>query len=221
MVKDWKTISWKEQTHKEFFRLKPEKLTADEFARKLLALWKSWKSKEEGSGVDAESFTPAVVKPSPQSGFSAQSPASNSTASLPSEPSPTNSKPSDIDIALGLQTPDARSMEIPEKTENDGDAREYGNTESPLEFAHQHPCPYRTLFLDKTVLCMENKKVPLEACVNRQKRYVHFQLKCVPIGYKPKPKHRQDASQSNRPYSGDTDRYVGDHMNPNWRPPNR
>jgi predicted CopG family antitoxin len=63
---------------------------------------------------------------------------------------------------------------------------------NPFEFAQNNPCPFRTIIKGKSggfyVLCAETKKIPLEACITRQKRYLQFEKKCKPIGYKPKPK---------------------------------
>jgi predicted CopG family antitoxin len=63
--------------------------------------------------------------------------------------------------------------------------------ENPFDFAQNNPCPFRTIIKGKSgffVLCAETKKIPLEACITRQKRYLQFEKKCKPIGYKPKLK---------------------------------
>jgi len=52
-------------------------------------------------------------------------------------------------------------------------------------------CPYRTLLKDGNVLCEEKHKIPLQACINRQKRYVHMGKKCRPIGRRPRQGSRR------------------------------
>jgi hypothetical protein len=78
---------------------------------------------------------------------------------------------------------------------------------NPFEFAESHPCPYRTLLKDsREVLCAETKRIPLDACATRQKRYQHFEKSCVPIGMKKKTpfQPRSNSQAETRPYRGDS-----------------
>jgi hypothetical protein len=62
--------------------------------------------------------------------------------------------------------------------------------ENPIEWLNQNPCPYRTLIQEKegfSILCAEKHRLPLQACMTRQKRYLQFNRKCRPIGME-KPK---------------------------------
>ena len=76
---------------------------------------------------------------------------------------------------------------------------------------YEYPaCPYRTLLKDGNVLCAETKKIPLEACITRQKRYLHFERSCKPIGMERKRRPRkyqtEDYSQwhdATKPFRGD------------------
>lgn len=84
-------------------------------------------------------------------------------------------------------------------------------TQSPLAFAQEHPCPYRTLVnmkgnADETqVLCAETDKLPLAACITRQKRYLHFEHSCQPLAKQrilekmTKPQRQQPTT---RPFKG-------------------
>ena len=52
------------------------------------------------------------------------------------------------------------------------------------------PCPYRTLLKDGNILCEEKHKIPLIACITRQKRYIAMERKCRPVG-RPRPSSRR------------------------------
>lgn len=92
--------------------------------------------------------------------------------------------------------------------------------DNPLQFVEDNPCPYRTIIKDKSgfiVLCAETKKIPLEACITRQKRYIQFNKKCIPIGFKPKPKSKPQTQKTRifrdefeRAYYPDSENYYRD-----------
>jgi hypothetical protein len=104
-----------------------------------------------------------------------------------------------------------------EPTENE-------SKENPLEFAHQNPCPYRTVVQEKgkfLVLCAEEDKIPLEACVTRQKRFLHMERKCKPLSYKPPIKRWQQRAQQEprtKIYRGDSDYFnpSDDYFKDDW-----
>jgi len=79
------------------------------------------------------------------------------------------------------------------QSQNQAQSQNQNEDSNPYVYAQNHPCPYRTLIKtenDFVVLCAETRRIPLLACVTRQKRYVEFNRKCKPIGrekVKPKP----------------------------------
>jgi hypothetical protein len=82
-------------------------------------------------------------------------------------------------------------------------------TESPLDFASEHPCPYRTLVnvkgnaAETHILCSETDKLPLAACITRQKRYLHFERSCRPLKQdKEKPAKPQREQIRTRAFKG-------------------
>lgn len=82
-------------------------------------------------------------------------------------------------------------------------------TQSPLVFAQEHPCPYRTLVnvkgnaAESHILCSETDKLPLVACITRQKRYLHFERSCRPLKQdKEKPAKPQRQQPTTRPFKG-------------------
>lgn len=91
-------------------------------------------------------------------------------------------------------------------------------TESPLAFAQEHPCPYRTLgnvkgnAAETQVLCAETDKLPLAACITRQKRYLHFEHSCQPLAKQrilekmTKPQRQQPTT---RPFKGNDHEQEG------------
>lgn len=89
----------------------------------------------------------------------------------------------------------------------------FAPTQTDLEYAESHKCPYRTMLDNNQILCAENKKIPLKACVTRQKRYTQFNRKCRPVGMQPKKqtwKKRADNSRTPRDSNvdwGDSDGY--------------
>jgi predicted CopG family antitoxin len=104
------------------------------------------------------------------------------------------------------------------------EAPETKSPDNPFEFAQNNPCPFRTIIKAKSggfyVLCAETKKIPLEACITRQKRYLQFNKKCKPIGLKPKPKpqskpmktriYRDEFESAYYPDYTDSDAYFRD-----------
>ena len=82
---------------------------------------------------------------------------------------------------------------------------------SPLDFVEQHECHYRATVKEKdgsfSIYC-DTKKIPLEVCITRQKRFLFMKKNCKPIGYKPPQKQRTQQDHRTRPYKGDTDGYV-------------
>lgn len=85
------------------------------------------------------------------------------------------------------------SQDKPKESQSLPDVQNIPQAFNPFEFAQNNPCPYRTIIKCKSgfmVLCAETKKIPLEACITRQKRYLQFNKKCIPIGReKPKKPH--------------------------------
>jgi hypothetical protein len=104
-----------------------------------------------------------------------------------------------------------------EPTENE-------SKENPFEFARQNPCPYRTVVQEKgkfLVLCAEQDKIPLEACVTRQKRFLHMERKCKPLSYRPPIKRWQQRAQQEprtKIYRGDSDYFnpSDDYFKDDW-----
>ena len=94
---------------------------------------------------------------------------------------------------------------IPKTSENPEPKTE-SSLLSPLQWVQDHTCHFRAVVKEKdgfTIYC-NTKKIPLEVCMTRQKRYIFMQKRCQPID-RPKPtppkKHFQD--QRTRPYKGD------------------
>ena len=64
-------------------------------------------------------------------------------------------------------------------------------TEQEQKSVYDYPeCPYRTLLKDGNILCEEKHKIPLIACITRQKRYIAMERKCRPVG-RPRPPRRK------------------------------
>lgn len=84
--------------------------------------------------------------------------------------------------------------------------------ESVLEWLEKHPCHYRTLFQKKGAwhLYCEDKKIPLEVCRTRQRRFVEFERKCYPRGLKKTPKRNPTAQRTKRFKDGDESRFNPD-----------
>lgn len=103
--------------------------------------------------------------------------------------------------ALGIskQTVQSVGSPLPEKASVSSSSSSNSTSESSLgENPSELPkCVYRTDLGDGNILCKELKKVPLAACLTRQKRYVHMGHNCRPIGEKPKrtPKKYEDKSK--------------------------
>lgn len=60
--------------------------------------------------------------------------------------------------------------------------KEPQETENPLEFIQNHPCNYRAIRKTKEgfeIYC-DDKKIPLEVCIQRQKRYLYTNRICIP-----------------------------------------
>ena len=75
-------------------------------------------------------------------------------------------------------------------------------TEQEQKSVYDYPeCPYRTLLKDGNILCEEKHKIPLRACITRQKRYIAMERKCRPVG-RPRPasrrRPRRTASQADK-----------------------
>ena len=109
---------------------------------------------------------------------------------------------------------DTADFKFPPPSENPEPVAE-SSLLSPLQWIQEHPCPFRTIVNDKgkfTILCSETDKLPIEACMTRQKRYVHMQRNCRPLKKdKEKPQKKwQDRTQEpkTRPYKRDTDGYY-------------
>lgn len=111
------------------------------------------------------------------------------------------------------------SYDAYQQNQNQNEVKE--NQNNPYEFAQKNPCPYRTLIKSRDgfyVLCAETKKIPLEACVTRQKRYLAFEKKCFPISLSKKPKAKPQKpmrtkiyrDEFERDYYPDNDSYYSD-----------
>jgi len=56
------------------------------------------------------------------------------------------------------------------------------DSENPLQFIQDHPCNYRAIRKTKEgfeIFC-DDKKIPLEVCIQRQKRYLYNNRICIP-----------------------------------------
>jgi hypothetical protein len=102
---------------------------------------------------------------------------------------------------------------IPKPSENPEPKTE-SSLLSPLQWVQDHTCHYRAVVKEKggsfSIYC-DTKKIPLEVCVTRQKRFLFMKKNCKPIGYKPPQKQWQQRTQQDdrtRPYKGDTEAYF-------------
>ena len=107
---------------------------------------------------------------------------------------------------------DTADFNFPETSENPKNVN--APPLSPLDFVEQHQCHYRATVKEKdgsfSIYC-DTKKIPLEVCVTRQKRFLFMKKNCKPIGYKPPQKQWQQHTQQEpktRPYKGDTEGYY-------------
>lgn len=101
--------------------------------------------------------------------------------------------------------------------------------ETSLEWLEKHPCPFRTPLLNtktgKQILCWEKHRLPIEACITRQKRYIQFNRKCLPDGYAAKkktpPKAWKERAEKHYVYNGkefvpESENYFSDNWGDNF-----
>jgi len=94
-------------------------------------------------------------------------------------------------------------------------------SENPIEWLNDNPCPYRTLIKEKdgfSILCHEKHKLPLQACMTRQKRYQQFDRKCRPIDLENKKRWQKRADTKTRKYKDEFERayYPDDYFHDDW-----
>jgi len=108
-------------------------------------------------------------------------------------------------------TSDIDFSKIPKSGENPEPKTE-SSLLSPLQWVQDHTCHFRAVVNDKgkfSIYC-DTKKIPLEVCMTRQKRYIFMQKKCQPIDrpkLTPPKKHFQDQEPRTHQYK-DQDGYV-------------
>ena len=108
-------------------------------------------------------------------------------------------------------TSDINFDKIPKNGENPEPKAE-SSLLSPLQWVQDHTCHYRAVVNDKGkfIIYCDTKKIPLEVCMTRQKRYIFMQKKCQPIDRpKPLPPQKHFQEQKTRPYKGDGEGSYG------------